>query len=62
MDIRGKVNKHREEGSDYFSTTYEGLKSDYLDLHIPGAVFVDWTEVGEGGSSRIMLLASSQAG
>lgn len=44
VDIRGRVNKEREEGSDFFSTTYEGLKYDYLDAHIPGAVFVDWTK------------------
>lgn len=45
MDIRGRVNKEREGGSDFFRTTYEGLKYDYLDAHIPGAVFVDWTKV-----------------
>lgn len=45
VDIRGRVNKRREEESDYFSTAYEGLKEDYLDAHIPGAVFVDWTKV-----------------
>lgn len=44
MDIRGRVNKERQDGSDFFSTTYEGLKDDYLDAHIPGAVFVDWTK------------------
>lgn len=47
IDIRGRVNKEREEGSDYFFTTYEGLKDDYLDGHIPGAAFVDWTKVGK---------------
>lgn len=46
MDIRGRVVKHREEGSDFFSTVYEGMRSEYLDAHIPGAVFVDWTKVG----------------
>lgn len=45
IDIRGRVNKQREEGSDFFTTTYEGLKGDYLEAHIPGAVFVDWTKV-----------------
>ena len=45
VDIRGRVNKRREGGSDYFGTDYEGLKEDYLDAHIPGAVFVDWTKV-----------------
>lgn len=46
MDIRGRVVKHREEGSDFFSTVYVGMRSEYLDAHIPGAVFVDWTKVG----------------
>ena len=50
VDIRGRVNKRREEGSDYSSTTYEGLKEDYLDAHIPGAVFVDWTKVSNHSS------------
>lgn len=45
VDIRGQVVKHREEGSDFFNTAYEGLRAEYLDAHIPGAVFVDWTEV-----------------
>ena len=45
VDIRGRVVKHREEGSDFFSTAYEGMRSEYLDAHIPGAVFVDWTKV-----------------
>ncbi|CAN0247106.1 unnamed protein product, partial [Discosporangium mesarthrocarpum] len=53
VDIRGKVLKQRDAGSDYFSTAYEGLIGDYIDAHVPGAVFVDWTkdiaEVGEGG-------------
>lgn len=49
VDIRGRVNKEREEGSDFFSTTYEGLNADYLDAHIPGAVFVDWTKVRKSG-------------
>eukprot|EP00752_Nemacystus_decipiens_P003376 g3123.t1 len=44
VDIRGRVVKHRDEGSDFFSTTYEGMRADYLDAHIPGAVFVDWTK------------------
>lgn len=44
VDIRGRVNKEREEGSDFFSTAYEGLREDYLDAHVPGAVFVDWTK------------------
>eukprot|EP00903_Cladosiphon_okamuranus_P010561 g9987.t1 len=44
VDIRGRVVKHGEEGSDFFSTAYEGLRAEYLDAHIPGAVFVDWTE------------------
>lgn len=47
VDIRGKVNKKREEGSDYIATDYEGLKEDYLDAHVPGAVFVDWTKVSQ---------------
>ncbi|CAN0036613.1 unnamed protein product, partial [Hapterophycus canaliculatus] len=45
VDIRGRVIKQRDEGSDFFSTAYEGLEADYLDAHIPGAVFVDWTKV-----------------
>lgn len=45
VDIRGQVVKHRDEGSDFFSTRYEGMEVDYLDAHIPGAVFVDWTKV-----------------
>lgn len=45
VDIRGQVVKHRDEGSDFFSTRYEGMEADYLDAHIPGAVFVDWTKV-----------------
>ncbi|CAM9639914.1 unnamed protein product [Ectocarpus fasciculatus] len=44
VDIRGQVVKHRDEGSDFFSTRYEGMEADYLDAHIPGAVFVDWTK------------------
>lgn len=46
VDIRGQVIKHRDEGSDFFSTAYEGMRAEYLDAHIPGAVFVDWTKVG----------------
>ncbi|CAM9286159.1 unnamed protein product, partial [Pylaiella littoralis] len=53
VDIRGRVIKHRDDGSDFFSTAYEGLRDDYLDAHIPGAVFVDWTKdiarTGEDG-------------
>lgn len=49
VDIRGRVNKEREEGSDFFSTVYEGLKHDYLEAHIPGAVFVDWTKARLNG-------------
>lgn len=45
VDIRGQVLKHRDEGSDFFTTAYEGMKAEYLDAHIPGAVFVDWTKV-----------------
>lgn len=45
VDIRGRIIKHRDEGSDFFSTAYEGMRADYLDAHIPGAVFVDWTKV-----------------
>ncbi|CAM9922641.1 unnamed protein product [Ascophyllum nodosum] len=44
VDIRGRVNKHQDKGSDFSSTVYEGMKRDYLDAHIPGAVFVDWTK------------------
>jgi thiosulfate/3-mercaptopyruvate sulfurtransferase len=46
QDIRGEVKKEQAPGADFVATVYEGLHSDYLDAHIPGAVFVDWTKVG----------------
>ncbi|CAM9564580.1 unnamed protein product, partial [Choristocarpus tenellus] len=54
IDIRGKVNKLQEDGTDFFSTAYEGLKDDYIDAHIPGSVFVDWTEdIAEVGENDV---------
>eukprot|EP00953_Heterococcus_sp_UTEX-ZZ885_P031551 16545-Heterococcus_DN1.PRE.2 len=44
IDIRGEVKKEQAPGADFVATVYEGLHSDYLDAHIPGAVFVDWTK------------------
>lgn len=46
MDIRGVVKKTQlaDEAPGSFSTDYVGLKDDYLDVHIPGAAFVDWTK------------------
>ncbi|KAG5189876.1 thiosulfate sulfurtransferase [Tribonema minus] len=44
VDIRGAVKKGQEPGSDFVSTVYEGLHEDYLELHIPNAVFADWTK------------------
>ena len=45
VDIRGEVQKARAPGSDYFETVYKGCRDEYTSAHIPGAVFVDWTEV-----------------
>jgi hypothetical protein len=53
QEIRGKVKKEQAPGADFVATVYEGLHSDYLDAHIPGAVFVDWTKVSI--SSYVLL-------
>jgi len=36
--------KVEDDGSHLF-TDYVGLRGDYVDGHIPGAVFVDWVKV-----------------
>lgn len=44
LDIRGEVAKGAVDSeTTYQQTTYRGLKGDYVDAHIPGAIFVDWT-------------------
>ncbi|CAM9718375.1 unnamed protein product [Chrysoparadoxa australica] len=42
LDVRGVVLK--EQQGDLIKTEYAGLQGDYVDSHIPGAVFVDWTK------------------
>jgi thiosulfate/3-mercaptopyruvate sulfurtransferase len=41
-DIRGYV-RTNDLGGGRQTATYEGARSEYLDGHIPGAVFIDWT-------------------
>lgn len=42
VDIRGVV-RAVDIGGGRQSASYEGLESDYLEAHVPGAIFVDWT-------------------
>jgi thiosulfate/3-mercaptopyruvate sulfurtransferase len=42
IDIRGAVRAF-DAGNGRQVATYEALEADYLEGHIPGAVFVDWT-------------------
>lgn len=42
IDIRGVV-RAIDAGGGRQVASYEALKNDYLEAHIPGAVFVDWT-------------------
>ena len=48
LDIRGEVAKSAIQPDGSQATQYVALQSDYVDGHIPGAVFVDWTrEIAE---------------
>lgn len=42
VDIRGYV-RTSDLGGGRQSASYEGARSEYLEGHIPGAVFIDWT-------------------
>ena len=42
LDVRGHVGKEDLDGR-RVETTYEALRDDFADAHVPGAVFVDWT-------------------
>lgn len=44
LDIRGEVKKAVVGQDGYQGTDYVALQSDYVDGHVPGAVFVDWTK------------------
>jgi thiosulfate/3-mercaptopyruvate sulfurtransferase len=42
VDIRGYV-RTQDEGGGRQSATYTGARNEFLEAHIPGAVYVDWT-------------------
>ena len=44
LDVRGEVRKLGVSSDGFEDHEYVGLQGDYVDGHIPGAVFVDWTK------------------
>ena len=42
LDIRGYV-RHLEDGAGGMTVSYEAARDEYDAVHIPGAVYVDWT-------------------
>ena len=58
LDVRGEVGK-KDLGNGQVVTSYEALRGDFVDAHIPGAAFVDWTrDITDASSDVPVQLAS----
>jgi hypothetical protein len=58
LDVRGEVGK-KDLGGGQVVTSYEALRGDFVDAHIPGAAFVDWTrDITDASSDVPVQLAS----